>query len=230
MSCVDCHNPHGSTRPAMTQTFAANEPGCFNCHGDKRGPFTFEHAPVRFEGCATCHEPHGSANPRMLARQDLRSPVPGVPRQSAGGEHHGHDRSCAAVVPRSAFADATRTARCAIRRSTEVTWIGTCSDETLADLWRFCSRCPRTRSHSRPRRPRRRPHRTRTLRSPVPTPESLSTGSIDVGYRWVSDTGGSFDTYRSFVNLGSGPKLLGTDFSLADPRHRPFRPDPGAGE
>src|SRR5215212_922461 len=36
MSCVDCHNPHGSFRPAMTQTFANNEPGCFRCHGDKR--------------------------------------------------------------------------------------------------------------------------------------------------------------------------------------------------
>jgi DmsE family decaheme c-type cytochrome len=72
MSCVDCHNPHGSIRPAMTQSFGANEPGCLNCHGDKRGPFTFEHGPVRFEGCATCHEPHGSANPRMLTRQDVR--------------------------------------------------------------------------------------------------------------------------------------------------------------
>ncbi len=72
MSCVDCHNPHGSIRPAMLQSFAANEPGCFKCHGDKRGPFTFEHAPVRFEGCQACHEPHGSANPRMLMRADVR--------------------------------------------------------------------------------------------------------------------------------------------------------------
>jgi DmsE family decaheme c-type cytochrome len=72
MSCVDCHNPHGSIRPAMIQTFAANEPSCFACHGDKRGPFTFEHAPVRFEGCQSCHEPHGSANPRMLARAEVR--------------------------------------------------------------------------------------------------------------------------------------------------------------
>ena len=72
MSCVDCHNPHGSIRPAMLQTFAANEPGCFACHGDKRGPFTFEHAPVRFEGCQACHEPHGSANPRMLIRANVR--------------------------------------------------------------------------------------------------------------------------------------------------------------
>jgi DmsE family decaheme c-type cytochrome len=72
MTCVDCHNPHGSIRPAMTQIFGSNEPGCFKCHGDKRGPFTFEHAPVRFEGCAACHEVHGSTNPRMLTRAEVR--------------------------------------------------------------------------------------------------------------------------------------------------------------
>jgi DmsE family decaheme c-type cytochrome len=72
MSCVDCHNPHGTIRPPMLQSFAAAEPGCFTCHGDKRGPFTFEHAAVKFEGCGSCHEPHGSANPRMLIRQEVR--------------------------------------------------------------------------------------------------------------------------------------------------------------
>ena len=72
MTCDDCHNPHGTIRPAMTRLFAANEPGCFNCHGDKRGPFTFEHPPMRFWGCEACHEVHGSANPRMLIRQEVR--------------------------------------------------------------------------------------------------------------------------------------------------------------
>jgi DmsE family decaheme c-type cytochrome len=72
MSCVDCHNPHGTTRPASNRAFGANEPNCFNCHGDKRGPFAFEHQPTRFEGCISCHQPHGSANPRMLTRPEVR--------------------------------------------------------------------------------------------------------------------------------------------------------------
>jgi len=72
MSCVDCHNPHGGFLARSVQTTRANEPGCFKCHGDKAGPFSFEHAPVRLEGCATCHQPHGSANPRMLTRPEVR--------------------------------------------------------------------------------------------------------------------------------------------------------------
>jgi DmsE family decaheme c-type cytochrome len=91
MTCVDCHNPHGSIRPAMFQSFAGNDPGCFKCHGDKRGPFTFEHAPVRFEGCQACHEPHGSANARMLTRANVRfvclechANLPSVPSKVAG--------------------------------------------------------------------------------------------------------------------------------------------------
>ena len=33
---------------------------------------------------------------------------------------------------------------------------------------------------------------------------------------------GSFNTYRSLVNLGSGPKLVGADFTILDPHHRAF--------
>ncbi len=61
-----------------------------------------------------------------------------------------------------------------------------------------------------------------TAASPVPASENWLTGSIDLGYRWRSDVGGSFDTYRSIVDLGSGPKLLGADFTLTDPKHRAF--------
>jgi DmsE family decaheme c-type cytochrome len=58
--------------PQSMRVAFGNEPTCFQCHSDKRGPFVFEHAPVRFEGCMACHEPHGSANPRMLIRHEVR--------------------------------------------------------------------------------------------------------------------------------------------------------------
>jgi hypothetical protein len=59
--------------------------------------------------------------------------------------------------------------------------------------------------------------------APVPTTaEPWITGWIDLGYRWRTDVGGSFDTYRTFVDLGSGPKLLGTEFTLIDPTQRFF--------
>ncbi len=72
MSCTDCHNPHADNMPQSMRVSWGNEPTCFRCHSDKRGPFVFEHAPVRLEGCVACHEPHGSANPRMLTRAEVR--------------------------------------------------------------------------------------------------------------------------------------------------------------
>ena len=58
--------------------------------------------------------------------------------------------------------------------------------------------------------------------SPVPVVESRFSGWIEFGYRGRTGVGGSFDTYRTFVNLGEGPKLLGAEFTLADPKGRAF--------
>lgn len=76
MQCTDCHNPHGapaaitrmSVRQRMMEHSQANEQACIKCHADKRGPFAFEHSPVRVEGCETCHSPHGSMNAKLLRR------------------------------------------------------------------------------------------------------------------------------------------------------------------
>jgi DmsE family decaheme c-type cytochrome len=76
MQCSDCHNPHGSSdatwkmgqKPRMMQQALNTESPCIKCHMDKRGPFVYEHAPVRVEGCEICHSPHGSMNAKLLRR------------------------------------------------------------------------------------------------------------------------------------------------------------------
>jgi len=62
--CSDCHNPHGSATEAMLRQDSIND-NCYKCHAEKRGPFLFEHAPVR-ESCLNCHDPHGSINEYSL--------------------------------------------------------------------------------------------------------------------------------------------------------------------
>ncbi len=41
--------------------------------------------------------------------------------------------------------------------------------------------------------------------------------SLEVGNRWSSEVKGNSDVYRSLVNLGDGPKVLGLDLSLRGP-------------
>jgi DmsE family decaheme c-type cytochrome len=64
MDCADCHNVHGSGGPGMLKAATVNDT-CYTCHADKRGPFAWEHAPVR-ESCANCHDAHGSSNRGLL--------------------------------------------------------------------------------------------------------------------------------------------------------------------
>lgn len=48
------------------------------------------------------------------------------------------------------------------------------------------------------------------------------TGFADIGYRWVGDVDGDFNTYQSIVTLGSGLRLFGLDFEVTDPSHTIF--------
>ncbi len=66
MTCVDCHNPHGTSGKRLLKADSVNDL-CYTCHAEKRGPFLWEHAPVR-ENCMNCHSPHGSNADKLLVQ------------------------------------------------------------------------------------------------------------------------------------------------------------------
>ena len=86
ISCADCHNPHGTPTPKMIKAASVNEQ-CYTCHTEKRGPFLWEHAPVR-ESCLNCHTPHGSNHQKLQKTSRARTsassatPTPATPARS----------------------------------------------------------------------------------------------------------------------------------------------------
>jgi len=66
IKCSDCHDVHGSFENNNLKSTADQNAICTKCHTDVRGPFVYEHAPVKAEGCVGCHSPHGTQNPRLL--------------------------------------------------------------------------------------------------------------------------------------------------------------------
>ena len=90
LECTSCHNPHGTPNERMLLQTSVNQ-NCYSCHAEKRGPFLWEHAPVR-ENCLNCHDAHGSINEKMLkvkqpllcqqCHQTSSHPGPAYPAQS----------------------------------------------------------------------------------------------------------------------------------------------------
>jgi DmsE family decaheme c-type cytochrome len=70
LTCSTCHNPHGTVLPHLVRGTSPNEL-CYRCHPERRGPFLWEHQPVR-ENCMSCHQPHGSIQDHLLTRKAER--------------------------------------------------------------------------------------------------------------------------------------------------------------
>ena len=66
MTCGNCHNPHGTVTPKLITANSVNEQ-CYTCHAEKRGPYLWEHPPVR-ETCMNCHTPHGSNHEKLMVQ------------------------------------------------------------------------------------------------------------------------------------------------------------------
>lgn len=96
MSCADCHNPHGGQGPKMLIAASVNDQ-CYECHAEKRGPFVWEHAPVR-ESCVNCHAPHGSNHIKLQ-----KTSVPYLCQQC-----HANTRHPGTLYDNTTLADASR--------------------------------------------------------------------------------------------------------------------------
>jgi len=100
VKCTDCHDAHGTFLPNNLRNTADNNAVCTKCHTDVRGPFAFEHTPVRTEGgCMQCHTPHGSQNPRLLNMPSIATLCNQCHSPVANATVHGMDAGSSTATP-----------------------------------------------------------------------------------------------------------------------------------
>jgi predicted CXXCH cytochrome family protein len=70
VKCNDCHDPHHAVLQGRMFRRVTVADTCLQCHQQIRGPFVYEHDPVKAGGigedCLECHRPHGSPNRNLL--------------------------------------------------------------------------------------------------------------------------------------------------------------------
>jgi DmsE family decaheme c-type cytochrome len=99
VKCSDCHDVHGTFLANNLKSTEDQNAICTKCHTDVRGPFTYEHAPVRAEGCTTCHTPHGTQNPRLLNMPSIATLCNQCHSPLSAGGVHGLDAGSTTVTP-----------------------------------------------------------------------------------------------------------------------------------
>jgi len=72
---------------------------CTKCHTEVRGPFVYEHAPVKAEGCLACHSPHGSQNARLLNMPNINVLCNQCHSAVGAGAIHGQGEGSSDSVP-----------------------------------------------------------------------------------------------------------------------------------
>lgn len=99
VKCSDCHDVHGTFQNSNLRSAADQSMICTKCHTDVRGPFVYEHAPVKAEGCLACHSPHGSQNPRLLNMPNVNVLCNQCHSAVAAGAIHGQGQGSSDSVP-----------------------------------------------------------------------------------------------------------------------------------
>ncbi len=98
VKCSDCHNVHGTFLPANLRNTADQNMVCTKCHMDVRGPFVYEHVPVRADGCLACHTPHGSQNARLLNMPNINQLCNQCHSPVSAGTVHGMNEGSSEVT------------------------------------------------------------------------------------------------------------------------------------
>jgi DmsE family decaheme c-type cytochrome len=99
VKCTDCHDVHGTFQVNNTKVAADQSMICTKCHADVRGPFVYEHAPVKAETCLACHSPHGSQNARMLNMPNVNVLCNQCHSAVGAGAIHGQGEGSSDSVP-----------------------------------------------------------------------------------------------------------------------------------
>ncbi len=99
VKCSDCHDVHGTFQNSNLRATVDQNMICTKCHTDVRGPFVFEHAPVKAEGCIACHTPHGSQNARLLNMPNVNVMCNQCHSAVALGTVHGQGQGSSDSVP-----------------------------------------------------------------------------------------------------------------------------------
>ncbi len=100
MVCSDCHDAHGQAEKGLREPTLNDV--CYRCHGEKHGPFAYDHPPVT-EDCSICHEAHGTVNDNLL-----RQPATFLCLRCHSGhrsEHRQLDGAGAAAMQQALYTD-----------------------------------------------------------------------------------------------------------------------------
>ncbi len=99
VKCSDCHDVHGTFEKSNLRSRNDSNLICTKCHTEKRGPFVYEHTPVKGEGCMGCHTPHGSQNARMLNMPNINLLCNQCHSPVAAGAVHGMNAGSSELTP-----------------------------------------------------------------------------------------------------------------------------------
>jgi len=99
IQCTDCHDIHGTFEKSNLRSRNDSNLICTKCHTEVRGPFVYEHTPVKAEGCMGCHSPHGSQNARLLNMPSINALCNQCHSPVAGATVHGQGSGSSELTP-----------------------------------------------------------------------------------------------------------------------------------